>query len=40
MIYAIDRSTPEKDLEKLTVAELENIADNVRALGFEVECFG
>lgn len=40
MIYAIDRSTPEKDLKKLTVAELENIADNVRALGFEVECFG
>lgn len=40
MIYAIDRSTPEKDLEKLTVAELESIADKVRVLGFEVECFG
>ena len=40
MIYAIDRETPEKKLEKVSQAELEKIADKLRQIGFDVECFG
>lgn len=40
MIYAIDRATPEKNLEKLTLDELNHIADKARALGFEVSVAG
>lgn len=40
MIYAIDRETPEKKLEKVSQAELEKIADKLRQIGFNVECFG
>lgn len=40
MIYAIDRETPEKNLEKISQRELEKIADKLRQFGFEVECFG
>ena len=40
MIYAIDRETPEKNLEKISQSELEKIADKLRQFGFEVECFG
>ena len=36
MIYAIDRETPEKNLEKLSKDELEKIADKVRILGYDV----
>ena len=40
MIYAIDRETPEKNLEKISQEELEKIAERLRQLGFVVECFG
>ena len=40
MIYAIDRETPEKNLEKISQNELEKIADRLRQFGFTVECFG
>ena len=40
MIYAIDRETPEKNLEKISQVELEKIAERLRQLGFIVECFG
>lgn len=40
MIYAIDRETPEKNLEKIAMTELEKIANLLRELGFETECFG
>ena len=40
MIYAIDRETPEKNLEKISQKELETIAERLRQLGFVVECFG
>ena len=40
MIYAIDRETPEKNLEKISQEELERIADKLRQFGFVVECFG
>lgn len=36
MIYTIDRQTPEKELEKIPVDEMNAIADRVRALGFDV----
>ncbi len=36
MIYTIDRETPVKSLQKATPAELDHIAERVRALG--VEC--
>ena len=36
MIYTIDRETPAKQLEKATPAELDQIAERARALGFEV----
>lgn len=40
MIYAIERETPEKNLEKISYQELEEIAVPLRQLGFEVECYG
>lgn len=40
MIYAIDRETPEKNLEKITLEELEKIAEPLRRLGLKVECYG
>ena len=40
MIYAIDRETPEKNLEKISQEELEKIAERLRKSGFVVECFG
>ena len=40
MIYAIDRDTPEKNIEKISQEELEEIATPLRHLGIEVECFG
>lgn len=36
MIYSIDRPTPMKDLQKIEKEELEQIADQVRALGIDV----
>ena len=40
MLYAIDRATPEKKLEKLTVEELESYAQIIRNEGIEVKVYG
>ena len=40
MIYAIDRETPEKKLEKISLKELEQIAKPLRELGYDIECYG
>lgn len=40
MIYTIDRETPEKDLIRLSVQELEDIAEKVKALGIPVSISG
>lgn len=40
MLYAIDRATPEKKLEKLTVGELESYAQIIRNEGIEVKVYG
>lgn len=40
MIYAIDRATPVKSLEKVSREELEAIADQARAKGFTVSVSG
>ena len=40
MLYAIDRATPEKKLEKLTVEELEKYAQIIRDKGVEVKVYG
>ena len=40
MLYAIDRATPEKDLEKLTVEELEFYAEKIRNEGVDVKVYG
>ena len=40
MIYAIERETPEKQLEKIGLEELERIAEPLRDLGFVVDCYG
>lgn len=40
MLYALDRATPEKDLRKLTVDELELHADIIRNEGIEVKVYG
>ena len=37
MVYTIDRETPDSALRKALPAELDAIADRVRALGLEVE---
>lgn len=39
MIYAIDRETPEKNLEKISQEELEGIAEQLHQSGFNVECY-
>lgn len=40
MIYTIDRDTPAAGLEKVKLVELEQIAAQVRQLGFEVQVSG
>ena len=40
MIYTIDRDTPATGLEKLKIDELHQIADQVRALGLQVQVSG
>ena len=40
MLYAIDRATPEKDLEKLSVGELEIYAQKIRNEGIDVKVYG
>lgn len=40
MLYAIDRATPEKDLEKLSVDELETYAQKIRNEGIDVKVYG
>ncbi len=40
MVYTIDRDTPAAGLEKVTLAELEAIADKVRELGIECSVAG
>ncbi|MBO7227919.1 MAG: radical SAM protein [Bacteroidales bacterium] len=40
MLYAIDRATPEKDLEKLTVEELEFYAEKIRNEDIDVKVYG
>ena len=40
MIYTIDRETPVKSLQKITLPELQIIADRVRVAGFEVSVAG
>ena len=39
MVYAIERDTPEANLEKISEAELEAIAAKVRAIGIEADVF-
>jgi wyosine [tRNA(Phe)-imidazoG37] synthetase (radical SAM superfamily) len=39
MIYCIDRATPARNLEKVTVEEMEIIAEKVRALGIKAEVY-
>ncbi|MCR4812122.1 MAG: radical SAM protein [Bacteroidales bacterium] len=40
MLYALDRATPEKDLRKLSVEELEQYAQVIRKEGIEVKVYG
>lgn len=40
MIYTIDRETPEKNLEKVTLEELNRIGERVKQLGIEVKISG
>jgi len=40
MIYTIDRDTPAAGLEKLNIEELQQIADQVSAIGFQVQVSG
>lgn len=40
MVYTIDRDTPAEGLEKVSVAEMERIADRVRALGIPCSVSG
>ncbi len=40
MIYTIARDTPAQGLERISVAELEQIADRARARGFDVQVSG
>jgi wyosine [tRNA(Phe)-imidazoG37] synthetase (radical SAM superfamily) len=39
MIYCIDRATPARNLEKVTVNEMETIAEKVRELGIKAEVY-
>ncbi|WP_243347513.1 radical SAM protein [Parabacteroides sp. FAFU027] len=40
MVYSLDRDTPEKSLHKVSVKEMEHIADKLRAEGFSVVVSG
>ncbi len=40
MIYTIDRETPEHSLVRIPLSELEGIAEQVKALGFDVSVAG
>jgi hypothetical protein len=40
MIYTLARDTPAKGLVKLSLDELENIANKARALGYDVQVSG
>jgi wyosine [tRNA(Phe)-imidazoG37] synthetase (radical SAM superfamily) len=40
MIYTIDRDTPAQGLKKVTLPELEKIAQRIRKAGFEVSVSG
>jgi ribosomal protein L29 len=40
MLYALDRATPEKELRKLSVDELEKYAQVIRKEGIEVKVYG
>ncbi len=40
MVYSLDRETPEKTLHKVTVKEMNHIADKLRAEGFSVVVAG
>jgi len=40
MIYSLDRDTPVQQLQKVTVSELNTIAERVKAAGFEVSVAG
>lgn len=40
MVYSIDRETPEKQLEKITLEELQKIGQQVEALGIKVSIAG
>lgn len=40
MIYTIERDTPASGLVKVNLEELQQIADRVRAMGFEVQVSG
>lgn len=40
MIYTIDRDTPAKGLERISLEEMEQIAQAARALGFKVQVSG
>ncbi len=40
MIYTIDRDTPASGLEKVKLEQLQQIADRVRAIGFNVQVSG
>jgi len=40
MIYTLDRATPAEQLQKIPIAELETIADKVRAMGIAVRVSG
>lgn len=40
MIYTIDRETPEKNLEKISIEELRKIGERVQALGIKVNIAG
>jgi hypothetical protein len=40
MIYTIDRDTPAAGLEKVNLAELQQIASRVKEIGFKVQVSG
>lgn len=40
MLYALDRATPEKELRKLSVEELNHYAEIIRKEGIEVKVYG
>lgn len=40
MLYALDRATPEKELRKLSVDELNSYAETIRKEGIEVKVYG